>query len=172
MVNTTSHKTKFWVLCCEETEATQKISRAVADWHLPGVRSRLGHQLPLSVADAIAQSDYALFITSHIQPNPELSITPLNITHSINAGPYSPAGLLATIHNRHGIAPQAWWAKLPSTELSTQQTVELTLKKIKEFVRLYAFGVPVSSISAHTNSHQGHSVAQPQWRNCRKAYRI
>ncbi|MEO1619702.1 MAG: hypothetical protein AAFU53_01575, partial [Cyanobacteria bacterium J06632_3] len=166
----------FWVLCCEETEAARRISKSVADWHLPGVRSRLGYQLPLAVADAIAQSDYALFITPSSELSSELSIVPLRITQSINASPYSPAGLLATLHNRHGIAPESWWAKLPTAELSTQQTVELAVSKIKEFVRPYAFGVPANPtslpLSHQSSAHQGHSAMQPQWRNCRKAYRI
>ena len=162
----TSQKTKFWVLCCEETEVTQTISRAVANWQLPGVRSRVGYQLPLAVADAIAQADYALFVTPHRAKSLELSITPLSITQSINSSPTSPASLLATVHNRHGKTPQSWWAQLP-TELTTQQTVDQALSKIKEFVRPYAYAK-----SAPSASHRGHSSALPQWRNCRKAYRI
>ncbi|MEL6454450.1 MAG: hypothetical protein AAFQ40_07000 [Cyanobacteria bacterium J06623_5] len=169
MSTVTSQKTKFWVLCCEETEATQKISKAVADWQLPGVRSRLGHQLPLAVAAAIAHADYALFVTPyrlapHHRESLELSITPLSITQSINSGPMSPASLLATVHNHYGKTPQSWWAQLP-TELTTQQTVDQALSKIKEFVRPYAYATT-------TATHRGHSSVQPQWRNCRKAYRI
>lgn len=147
-----TQRTKFWILCCEETEVTQRISKAVSEWYLPGVRSRLGHQLPLAVGDAIAHADYALFITSHIQPDQALSVTPLSITHSINAKLYSPASLLTTVHNRHGQTPQSWWLQLPTTGLTTTQTVEEALSKIKEFVRPYAFAA-ADSMAIHMEDH-------------------
>ncbi|NJM98967.1 MAG: hypothetical protein HC800_19055 [Phormidesmis sp. RL_2_1] len=164
MATPTSAKTNFWIICCEETEATQQISQAITDWQLPGVRSLVAHQLPLSVADAIAHADYAIFITPTTQPSTRISISPLpsaeralpkahsaqSPTQSPTQSPaqspnQSPAQLLGTIHGRHGQSPQSWLFKLPTTEVRathvrpvpTQSSVAQALNQIEIFVRNY-----------------------------------
>lgn len=151
--NKTSDKTKFWIVCCEETEATQQISQAIAAWQLPGVRSLLCNHLPLGEADTIAQSDYAIFITQHAQPSSRIKVSPLSVSHQAASKPHlisqGPAALLSAVHNRHGKSPQAWWFQLPTTEvraqriqpISTQKTVAQALSQIEIFVRNYRLAI-------------------------------
>lgn len=134
-------QTKFWIICREDTELTQKLTNTISGWDLPGVRARVGHQLSLSVGDAIAQADFAIFITLSETPGAHLSITPVSTvqTQAIQG----PASLLSTLRRRHGHAPQSWWLQLPTTELrtqglkpiSTEQTLSQALKQIEVFVR-------------------------------------
>jgi hypothetical protein len=148
-------KTKFSIVCCEETEATQKISKAVESWQLPGVRSLIGsEQPPLAVTDAIAQSDYAIFISPCAQPCSQIKVSPLSVAqlpHEADADTaalsdaQSPASLLHSVHSRHGQTPQAWLFQLPATEIraqrpqpvSTQKSVAQALNQIEIFVRNY-----------------------------------
>lgn len=133
--------TKFWIICREDTALTQKLSSTISGWNLPGVRARVGHQLSLSVGDAIAQADFAIFITLSETPGTHLSITPVSTVQT--KAVQSPASLLNTLRRRHGHAPQAWWLQLPTTELRTQglkpipteQTLSQALKQIEVFVR-------------------------------------
>ncbi|MEL6159952.1 MAG: hypothetical protein AAFR18_12095 [Cyanobacteria bacterium J06627_32] len=140
---TTPTKTKFWIICREETELTKKLARTIADWKLPGVRARVGHQLSLAVADAIAQADYAIFVTLCDYPCAQLQVTPVS---TVQARPLqSPANLLNTLRRRHGRAPQAWWFQLPTTEIrsqgikhvSAEQTLSQAVRQIEVFVRNY-----------------------------------
>jgi hypothetical protein len=136
-----ANKTKFWIVCCEETDVTKQISKAISDWQLPGVRSLLleslcseqivaGQPLTcrlLSEADAFAASDYAIFITPCTQPCTQIKISPLDVAqreHSAyghpagkSTGHSSPVDLLLATHQRYGQAPQAWWFQLPTTEV-------------------------------------------------------
>ncbi|MGB3294502.1 MAG: hypothetical protein WBB01_16070 [Phormidesmis sp.] len=156
-----SNKTKFWVVCCEETEATQQISQAVAQWQLPGVRSLLCNHLPLSEADAIAQSDYAIFITRYPQPCAQIKVSPLSVSSRHSPKPHlisqGPVALLSAVHNRHGQSPQAWWFQLPMTEIraqrvqpvSTEKTVAQALNQIEIFVRNYRLAVAPRTSGTH-----------------------
>ena len=146
-------KTKFSIVCCEETEVTKQISRAVSEWQLPGVRSLLVNdqpaaQLLISDENDVAQSDYAIFITPHERPSSQIKIGPLNAAQDA-AEKQSPATLLADIHSRHGQSPQSWWLQLPTTELRAQKvrpvasekSVAQALSQIEVFVRNYRLAI-------------------------------
>ena len=157
----TSHKTKFWIVCCEATEATQAIASAIDGWRLPGVRSLLLNQFPLA-AETVAQADYAIFITPYAQPCSQIKVSPLGAQQP-NPSPQSPAALLIDAHHRYGQSPQAWWFQLPTTEMrarrvqpiSTQKSVAQALNQIEVFVRNYRL-----AIAAKTPHHQSQARQQ------------
>lgn len=158
---------RFCVVCCEETEATQEISKEVAKWNLPGVRSLLlssesaqspineyRHNIPSFQADAVARSEYAIFITPSAQPCSQIRVNPLNKVCShrrpSQASPerqpakgqlakngsaqstYAqnhPSTLLTALHNCHGQSPQAWWLQLPTTEVRAKSTQPISCQK-------------------------------------------
>lgn len=149
-------QTKFWIICREETELTQKLASTISSWNLPGVRARVGHQLSLSVGDAIAQADFAIFITLCETPGAHLSIAPVSTGQSKTGQSkaaqskaaqsktgQSPASLLNTLRRRHGHAPQSWWLQLPTVELRArgirpipaEQTLSQALTQIEVFIR-------------------------------------
>jgi hypothetical protein len=157
---TTAHKPRLWVVCCEQTEVTQQISEAVAQWQLPEVRSLFAESLGPEVSsesrlsEAVAQSDYAIFITPYSQPSPHIKISPLNLVEPDNADDYldsdHPVGLLSDLHSRYGQSPQSWWLQLPTTEVrarricpvASQKSVAQALKQIGIFVRHYRLVSP------------------------------
>ncbi|MEL6605902.1 MAG: hypothetical protein AAFP20_22045 [Cyanobacteria bacterium J06614_10] len=160
---TTPTKTKFWIICREESKLTKQLAKTIADWKLPGVRARVGHQLSLSVADAIAQADYAIFVTLCDYPCAQLQVTPVS---TVQTKPMqSPANLLNTLRRRHGRAPQAWWFQLPTTEIraqgikhvSAEQTLSQTVRQIEVFVRNY-YLQPLALQAASTQK----PVAEPK----------
>ena len=153
-------KTKFWIVCCEKTEATERISQAVAQWQLPGVRSLLSDQVPLSEAETIAQSDYAIFVTQCPQPCSQIKVSPLSVSSQQSTElhlPQGPVALLSAAHSRHGQSPQAWWFQLPTTEvraqhvrpISTEKTVAQALNQIEIFVRNYRLAVAPRTTDSH-----------------------
>ena len=157
MSTAAASKTKFSIVCCEETEVTKQISRAVSEWQLPGVRSLLVNdrpaaQLPISDENDVAQSDYAIFITPHERPSSQIKIGPLSVAQDA-AETQSPATLLADIHSRHGQSPQSWWLQLPTTELRAQKvhpvasekSVAQALSQIEVFVRNYRLAIKPKS---------------------------
>ncbi len=150
-------KTRLWVVCCEETEATQQLSNAIEKWQLPGVRSlftesllthRTPEQGPLS--ETIAASDYAIFVTPYHQPSTQVQVSPLDVTHLETEESDSPAALLSAIHNRHGQSPQSWWLQVPTTQLRAhqaqpipaQESAAQALDQIGIFIRNYHLALP------------------------------
>ena len=137
--------TSLCVVCCEETEVTQLISEEIDKWDLPNVRSLLispdsdqacesRHVLPSSESRAVAQSEYAIFITPSDQPCSQLKVNPLDKVCSTRRPAAStedspPATLLKAIHTRHGQSPQAWWIQLPTTEVRARCTQPVTREK-------------------------------------------
>ncbi|MFK8183278.1 MAG: hypothetical protein AB8B99_07870 [Phormidesmis sp.] len=159
-----SQPPRFCIICCEETEVTQAISKEIAQWNLPGVRSLLlstdaaqspinayRHNIPSFHADAVARSEYAIFITPSEQPCSQIKVNPLNKVcdqrRSSKQAPAQnhPSMLLTALHNCHGHSPQAWWLQLPTTEIrakctqpiSCQKAVAQALNKIGIFMRNY-----------------------------------
>lgn len=156
-MSTAAGKTKFSIVCCEETEVTKQISRAVSEWQLPGVRSLLvsedypTDQLLAADENGVAQSDYAIFITPHERPSSQVKIGPLSAAQVAQKADaeQSPAAILAGIHSRHGQSPQSWWLQLPTTELrarrvhpvASEKSVAQALSQIEVFVRNYRLAV-------------------------------
>ncbi|MEM9089079.1 MAG: hypothetical protein AAGC93_10080 [Cyanobacteria bacterium P01_F01_bin.53] len=154
----TENKTKFWVVCCEETEVTQKVANAVADWQLPGVRSLITNQ---PAAENIATSEYAIFITSDSQPGSRVKINPLNLVRvpgANTAATSTPAEQLLMMHDQYGQSPQSWWFKLPANEVraqkvrpvATEKSVAQALSQIEVFVRNYTREVPATGSAGAT----------------------
>lgn len=164
-------KTRLWVVCCEQTEVTQQISKAVAQWQLPEVRSLFteslvthasARSLPerfrsarsisgLLLSETVAQSDYAIFVTPYSQPSPHIKISPLNLAEPAQQlDEHNPMSLLSAIHNRYGQSPQSWWLQLPTTEIrarqicpvDSQKSVAQALNQIGIFVRHYRLAMP------------------------------
>ncbi len=150
MSTSAATKTKFWIVCCQENEVTQQISRAVSEWQLPGVRSLIYEQPSVdqpSAFNAVAESDYAIFITPCDQPSVQIKVSPLGTTqnNSADVADESPAALLTAMHERHSQSPQSWWFQLPTTEMRAKQirpvaaekSVAQALNQIEIFVRNY-----------------------------------
>ena len=141
MPTATTTPIKFWIICREDTELTRQLIQSITHWQLPGVQARIGHQISLAVGDAIAHSDFAIFITLSETPGAHVQISPVSTTQARVV--QSPANLLNTLRQRHGHAPQAWWFQLPTTEIraygikpvSVEETLSQTLKQIEVFVR-------------------------------------
>jgi len=152
----TENKTKFWVVCCEDTEATRKIATTVADWQMPGVRSLV--TTDLAEAETIAQSEYAIFITTCAQPSSQIKMSPLTLVRSpantakaaevkSTDSPDSqrPDSQLIAMHERYGQSPQSWWFQLPTTEVraqkvqpvATEKSVAQGLAQVEIFARNY-----------------------------------
>lgn len=176
---------RLWIVCCEETAVTQQISAEIDKWELPYVRSLLispdssqspineyRHNLPSSDAHAVAQSEYAIFITPSEQPCPRLKVSPLDkVCNSRRVSKPSenspPATLLKAIHNHHGQSPQAWWLQLPTTEVCAQCThpvahekcVAQALKQIGIFVRNYQVSTNPATINSQEKSAASRAMA-------------
>ncbi|MGD1898802.1 MAG: hypothetical protein ACFB16_17845 [Phormidesmis sp.] len=144
----TTPPTKFWIVCREDTALTQKLTKEINDWRLPGVRARIGHDMSLSAAGAIAEADHAIFISLCDFPCGQIQINPVSTapTHSLKAQALqSPVSLLSTLRKRHGKVPNSWWFQLPTTEIRQQgikpvpeaYALSQTLNKIELFVRNY-----------------------------------
>ena len=173
-------------MCCEETEVTQQISEEIDKWDLPDVRSLLippnqaptgdrRHNLPSSEAHAVAQSEYAIFITPSKQPCSRIKVSPLdkvnivkgndNQARSPLAESNHPAKLLTDLHNHHGQSPQSWWLQLPTTEVRARSTrpvaqeksVAQALNQIGIFVRNYQ--MPPTAINDRARSAAHHKMA-------------
>lgn len=233
----TADKTKFWVLCCDESDAARTLFQSISDWQLPGVRCHMGYQLPGATSAMVAQSDYVLLVTAPASANGKFSsgkfssgkfkepvsqplrmsapqpvgvgavatrhntqlsslqssllqsvkpgagamtvsqqdgvtIHSLSAALSINVSPDSPAALLATLHNRHGRTPQAWWAQVSAASLATPQDTVQTLKALKAFVRSYVSEPAMSVTGAGRQKTRSTRPAVPQWINCRRPHRI
>ncbi len=162
MSTPTSNKTKFWIVCCDDTEATQQISQAVADWQLLGVRSLIAPELSSTVAGVIAHADYVIFIAAHAQPSARIRVSPLgtlahqqresfaaSAIHDADQAMQNPASLFANIYDHYGQSPQAWLFQLPTQEVrvrrmqpvSTQSSVAQALNQIEIFVRNYRLAI-------------------------------
>lgn len=136
-------ETKFWVICREDNQLTQNLVREISYWQIPGLRARLGHQMSLSAAAAIAQADYAIFVTLSENPRSHIQLHPVSSapTEDVN----NPASFLKTLRQRHARAPQSWWLELPTTEVRHQgvkpipveQTLSQAIAQIEVFVRNY-----------------------------------
>ncbi len=171
MSSPNSTKTKFWIVCCDDTEATQQISQAVADWQLPGVRSLIARELTQRVADAIADADYAIFITAHAQPSARIRVSPLGTlaqqreslaASAADQTTQSPASLLSSIYRHSGQSPQAWLFQLPTQEVrarrvqpvSTQSSVAQALNQIEIFVRNYRLAISPVTLNKVMARHE------------------
>lgn len=153
-----ANSTKFWVICCEETEATKEIASTVDSWQLGGVRSLIGdRQALLSNVDNIADASYVIFVTPDDRPCSQAKVRPLNIPQSAEGsaeavGEHSPVDMLANALNRHGYAPQCWLLQLPTTEIRAQYEQPVPVRKsvaqgiaaIEVFVRNYTRAMPFS----------------------------
>ena len=158
---TRSNKTKFWVVCCEETEATRQISEAVIAWQLPEVRAlsteslsthQIIHQTSAQrpLCEAIAEADYAIFITSYEQHSSQIKVSPLSPNQLDSSASDTPANLLSATHRIHGQSPHSWWIQLPTVEVraqrvqpvSMQESVAQALNQIGIFVRNYQLAMP------------------------------
>jgi len=175
----TPQNARFCIVCCEETEVTQRISEEVAGWGLPDVRSLLislstershinpyRHNLPTPQADAVAQSEYAIFITPSAQPSSQIKVNPLDKacghrrSSPASAEANGPSTLLTAIHNCHGQSPQSWWLQLPTTKvsakrtqpISSQQSVAEALNQIVIFMRNYRTAAAPAAINSRTKS--------------------
>ncbi|MEL7144432.1 MAG: hypothetical protein AAFY33_20090 [Cyanobacteria bacterium J06643_4] len=114
----TADKTKFWVLCCDESEAAQTLFQSISDWQLPDVRCHLGYQLPVGISAMVAQSDYVLLVTAPAseqvsqpirmsapqpvavgavatRPNTKLSSLQTSLLHSVKSGAKPGAAAMA-----------------------------------------------------------------------------
>lgn len=139
-VNTTvpEDTTNFWIVCCEETPAAQQLSKMIAEWEIPGVRSLVGtHELAQA---EVIQADYAIFATESDRPCSQVQVSPLSHAQA----PYL-TQLLSSLQSRHGRKPQSWLLQLPTEEIranrlqpvNTQYAVGQALSKIEVFVRNY-----------------------------------
>ncbi len=140
---------------------TRQISEAVVAWRLPEVRalsteSLLTHQIayqPSSqrpLCEAIAEADYAIFVTSYEQHSSQIKVSPLSPGQPDSSASDTPADLLSAIHHLHGQSPRSWWLQLPTVEVraqrvqpvSMQESVAQALNKIGIFVRNYQLAMP------------------------------
>ncbi|MGB3769296.1 MAG: hypothetical protein WA947_22285 [Phormidesmis sp.] len=130
--------TNFWIVCCEESAVAQQLSKTIADWEIPGVRSLVGtHEL---VQSEVKQADYAIFATKGDRPCAQVQVSPLSHSQSPHI-----AQLLSSLQGRYGRQPQSWLLQLPTEEMranrlqpvDTQDAVGQALSKIEVFVRNY-----------------------------------
>lgn len=158
---------------------TQQISEEITKWDLPDVRSLLiseadvrspinayRHNLPESQATAVAQSEYAIFITPSAKPCNRIQVNPLNKAcgprHTPPAADSTPSTLLSAIHNCHGQSPQSWWLQVPTTKvsakrarpISSQQSAAEALNQIVVFMRNYRTTAAPAAISTPINNHE------------------
>ncbi|MGD1864805.1 MAG: hypothetical protein ACFB0D_09635 [Phormidesmis sp.] len=140
---TTPSETKFWIICHEENQLTQKLTKEINYWQIPGVRARLDEQMSTLAADTLTQSDYAIFVTLSEHPCSQIQLHPVSSAQTQSA--QSPISFLDSLRERYGSAPQSWWLQLPLTEvchqgikhIPTEHTLSKALTQIEIFVRNY-----------------------------------
>lgn len=150
-----ANSTKFWVICCEETEVTHEIARTVDSWQLAGVRSLIGSpQTLLSNVDAIADASYVIFVTPDDKPSSQAKVHPLNIAHSADTDAVisekSSVDMMTSALKRYSSTPQSWLLQVPTTEVRAQyvqpvsvgKSVAQAIAAIEVFVRNYTRAVP------------------------------
>jgi hydrogenase maturation protease len=94
----------------------QRIAEEIAAWHLPSVQSLAIHQLTPDLADALANSDLAIFVDACLPVDGyDVQIQPLfpadDFDSSIHTG--DPRSLLALTEVLYGCSPTAWLVTIP-----------------------------------------------------------
>lgn len=95
-----------------------RIASAVADWHLPQVRSLAVPQLTPEMADDLHAADLAVFVDACVDRDRcplGVQLTTLYPASSSHLGEHAsdPRSLLALTQALYGRAPQAWWMTVP-----------------------------------------------------------
>ncbi|MEO0456657.1 MAG: hydrogenase maturation protease [Cyanobacteria bacterium P01_A01_bin.114] len=150
--------TKFLVigygdLCQGDDGVGQRVAQAVGDWNLPHVKAIAISQLKTDLVEAIASSDYVLFVNAcHHKYDCYTQITPLSLVSSPGkpqgptlAYPCSPKYLLALAQTLCGYQPQAWVLEPPAEKFEVgkplsivaEEGISRTLDKIALFLRSY-----------------------------------
>jgi hydrogenase maturation protease len=134
------------------------IARAVAAYHLPGVRALAVHQLVPELADDLAQADYAIFADADLGSGLEARICYLRpidasccpgFTGHI-AGPHA---LLALSHAIYRRSPQAWQVSVPAIRFEygaalsndAEAGIDHALRRIQALITLLA-GSPCTKL--------------------------
>ncbi len=129
------------------------VAAAVADWHLPSVRTLSVQQLLPELTEEIVQADYVIFVDACRQNcNRSIQIEPIVIgdashdAHPASSHVYEPWTLLKLTESLYGYHPQAWLLQVPiecfdlGKQLSptAQQGCDRVLRTIEQFFVTYA----------------------------------
>jgi hydrogenase maturation protease len=102
-----------------------RISDAVGEWRLPGVRAITCDLLTPELADPISQTDRVVFVDAAIDTPREVLLRPLAPADSsqIMAHAADPRTLLAVARDVFGHAPEAWWLTIPASNMEFGETL-------------------------------------------------
>lgn len=119
---TLSSETKFCVVCRDDNPLAYRLAREINGWKIPGVRARVGFQMPLCVRDAIANAEHAIFVTTSDTASAHISVTPVSSTSvgTVAKAIQSPVSFLNTLRRHYGRVPQSWWLQLPMTTIAAE----------------------------------------------------
>ncbi|MGD1944054.1 MAG: hydrogenase maturation protease [Leptolyngbyaceae cyanobacterium] len=131
-----------------------QVAMAVADWHLPSVKSLAVPQLLPELAADIATANYVIFVDACGQScAPTIQLDPIVTNKAVLArctAPLmnhvcEPLGLMALTHRLYGDHPQAWFLQIPtehhdlgrSFSNSAQRGIDSALRTIEQFLTTY-----------------------------------
>ncbi|CAN5632031.1 hypothetical protein BH23CYA1_BH23CYA1_18570 [soil metagenome] len=136
-----------------DAAAGLQVARAVADWQLASVEALTVPHFTSNLVEAIAQSDYILFVeacddkscarTVQLEPivgEPQPAGTVLSMAYRCD-----PWVLLSLTRQRYGYAPQAWLLQIPTERCelgealssTAQRGCDRALRTIEQFFRTY-----------------------------------
>lgn len=148
----------------------QRIAAEVADWELPGVRSRPQHQLTPELAESLAEVDRVIFVDASLEGT-GVEIQPLSpdsrpavMGHSLT--PSSLLGMTQWLYER---CPQAWLISIPGEEFglgeelseSVEEAMTQVLRQLSEWFTAanpLVLDVRNESLSLPSHLNPPHSV--------------
>ncbi|NJM98130.1 MAG: hydrogenase maturation protease [Phormidesmis sp. RL_2_1] len=136
-----------------------QVAHAVADWHLPEVKTIIVHQLMPELAIEVAKADYVIFVDAcgeescarTVQLDPIVlggdntqSVSALSHTHGAR-------GLLQLTQQLYGYSPQAWLLQVPGENFNLGQALstiaqngcDRALRVIERFLINYQLPEPI-----------------------------
>jgi len=141
-----------------------KVAMAVANWHLPSVKSLAVHQLMPELAAEIAKAKYVIFVDACGKScAPTIQLDPIITDKKILAyctepllkHTCEPSALVALTHLLYGQHPQAWLLQIPterhdlskSLSETAQRGIDRALRTIEQFFTTYLWPAGVNSES-------------------------
>lgn len=109
-----------------------QVAEAVAEWQLPGVRSRAVHQLLPELAEAMAEVKTVVFVDAVVGNDSVALSTPLEIKiqpvrakkeASLRSHLFSPEILLILTKQLYGVTPKAYLLTIPAFDFSLGTTL-------------------------------------------------
>jgi hydrogenase maturation protease len=106
-----------------------RVAERVAEWEIPGVTVEIVHQILPELAEAVAESEVAIFVDACVDTRSVhmREIRPGGLPWSAHR--LTPSELMALIEAVYGRVPDAWELAIPVASLETGEALSETAEK-------------------------------------------